>query len=277
MLKQILGVVSDLLLPMRTQLRIGRYLANRSMADSNGDPEKNGEYRLVDELCISVLQPGAIVFDVGANIGDWSGRVAQGFKGKIFLYAFEPASDTFTVLEKRFAKLSAQEAVVKCFNIALGKGNDIVTLYKGAEFSGTNSLLKPMHNVEKILVSSKEMVSVQEGDGFCESNDISYIDFVKIDTEGYEISVLKGFSNYIRNGKIGAIQFEYGGSWIDSRTYLLDAFEIFLSHGYKIGKIYPDGIRWYESYDQELENFRYSNFLAAKKSISHSFKQMIWK
>jgi FkbM family methyltransferase len=277
MLKNILGVLLDILLHKRTQLRIGRYLANRSMSDSNGDPETNGEYRLINELSLSVLQPGATIFDVGANIGDWSDRVAQGFGGSVSLYAFEPASDTFTALQKRFDNRSARAGVVKCFNIALGKGKEMATLYKSDQFSGTNSLLKPMHNIEKISVSSKEMVSVQEGDEFCKSNDISYIDFVKIDTEGYEISVLKGFSNYIENGKIGAIQFEYGGSWIDSRTYLLDAFEIFLNHGYKIGKIYPDGIRWYESYDQELENFRYSNFLAAKSSIYHNFKQIIWK
>jgi FkbM family methyltransferase len=276
MLKHILGVVLDRLLPRSRQLRIGRYLANRSMSDSNGDPDINGEYRLIDELSLNILRPGATIFDVGANIGDWSDRVVQRFKDNVCVYAFEPASDTFTSLEQRFNNIDPRGGVVKCFNIALGKGNEMATLYKGDNFSGTNSLLKPVHNAKKVLVSSAETVSVQEGDVFCSANDIPYIDFVKIDTEGYEISVLKGFSNYIESGRIGAIQFEYGGSWIDSRTYLLDAFEIFLNHGYKIGKIYPDGIRWYESYDQELENFRYSNFLAVKKNIYQNFKQMVW-
>ena len=52
------------------------------------------------------------------------------------------------------------------------------------------------------------------------NNNINHIDFLKIDTEGYELNVLKVFEEYI--SYIDIIQFEYGGTFLDNNTKLID-------------------------------------------------------
>ena len=48
---------------------------------------------------------------------------------------------------------------------------------------------------------------------------------MKIDVEGHELDVLKGFGELIK--KVRLIQFEFGGTNIDSKTYLRDFWEFF--------------------------------------------------
>ena len=59
---------------------------------------------------------------------------------------------------------------------------------------------------------------------------ITAIDFVKIDTEGYELNVLKGFEEYIN--RVNIIQFEYGGTFLDNNTKLIDVITYLTEHGF---------------------------------------------
>ena len=66
----------------------------------------------------------------------------------------------------------------------------------------------------------------------------------------------------LAKGDIHWIQFEYSVGWIDSRRFLLDAFTLLLPHGYRIARLYPDGLQWITSYDTYDDNFRYANYVA---------------
>jgi hypothetical protein len=61
-------------------------------------------------------------------------------------------------------------------------------------------------------------------------NNVMTIDFVKIDTEGYELNVLQGFENYLAQVQI--IQFEYGGCNLDSNTKLIDIIKYLEKYGF---------------------------------------------
>jgi len=54
---------------------------------------------------------------------------------------------------------------------------------------------------------NKIMLNIKTGKDYIINNNIKNIDFLKIDTEGYELNVLKGFEDHLENVKI--IQFEY--------------------------------------------------------------------
>ena len=56
------------------------------------------------------------------------------------------------------------------------------------------------------------------------------VDFLKIDTEGYELNVLQGFEDTLENVKI--IQFEYGGTFLDNNTKLIDVINYLGSKGF---------------------------------------------
>ena len=67
--------------------------------------------------------------------------------------------------------------------------------------------------------ANKVIRTVRTGKSYITMKNIETIDFLKIDTEGDELNVLLGFEDFLP--KIGIIQFEYGGCFIDSDTKLI--------------------------------------------------------
>ena len=68
--------------------------------------------------------------------------------------------------------------------------------------------------------NNKILLNVKKGKDYVISKNIEKIDFLKIDTEGYELNVLQGFEECLENIKI--IQFEYGGTFLDNNIKLID-------------------------------------------------------
>jgi hypothetical protein len=132
----------------------------------------------------------------------------------------------------------------------------------GNDSSELNSL-HPRHGAgAKVEFRQGAAVRLVKGDTYCAENSIDRINFLKIDTEGHEMAVLAGFARMLAEKRVEIIQFEYGGTWLDSRTQLLDAFELLSRYGYILGKLHPRGIKVYPRYSQALETFRYSNYVA---------------
>jgi hypothetical protein len=98
-------------------------------AENNDNIQTNGEMRLMR----IVLPQCAIVFDVGANIGDWS-ALALEINPQLQIHCFEPSLATFQRLQTRLERKE-----VKCKNIALGSKSGELTLHVFADGSGENS------------------------------------------------------------------------------------------------------------------------------------------
>lgn len=78
--------------------------------------------------------------------------------------------------------------------------------------------------------ANKIMLEVKKSKDYLVEKNIQQIDFLKIDTEGYEFKVLKGFEEMLRCVKI--IQFEYGGTFIDNETKLIEVIDYLKSMGF---------------------------------------------
>ncbi len=113
---------------------------------------------------IRALTPGAVVFDVGAFVGDTTHTFLQ--RG-CEVHAFEPAPVSFICLLQ-----NCPEA--HCYNMALGDGNRFDVRYEGGNI-GAHSLL-PGRRYSLPL------------DAFA----VERMDFLKIDVEGMEGCVLRG-------------------------------------------------------------------------------------
>ena len=92
---------------------------------------------------------------------------------------------------------------------------------------------------------------------------IEAIDFLKIDTEGMDLRVIKGFGDELQ--KVKVIQFEYGIFNISSHDLLADFFSHLTTRGFSIGKIFPRHVDFF-AYDWPMENFFGANFLAVHQS-----------
>ena len=85
-------------------------------------------------------------------------------------------------------------------------------------------------------------------------------DFVKIDVEGAELSVLRGGLNVLKNVK--AVQFEFGGTAIDAKNYFRDYWNFFTGLNFKLYRYTPSGLLRIETYSEKEEVFEFMNYLA---------------
>lgn len=220
------------------------------------DIHQNGEALLM-KYC---LKEGAIVFDVGANRGDWSLCALQ-MQPSIRLWAFEPLPSIHSQLQKN---LDAY-ANATVFSFAMDQTEASLSFFyypNSSEFSGfyDREILK------KDLIPQKLTVPTTSLDRFCEKEQIAYIDFLKIDTEGAEWRVLQGARHLIQDQKIEMIQFEYGGTYIDAKITLEQIAHFLSDNQYLLFRIVPDGLLHIEKWQSGMENYRYSNFLAVKQT-----------
>ena len=123
-------------------------------------------------------------------------------------------------------------------------------------------IYEPGVDYSKCVINEKALNSKDYTvDDYCAKNNINEILFMKIDTDGYDVDVLSGAINSIKNTKF--IQIEY------DIFYLLlkqDVNKIYkLLEGFKIYKITRDGL---VHVDKIKEDYIYSNYLFAREDIS---------
>ena len=111
-------------------------------------------------------------------------------------------------------------------------------------------------------------------DHYCKDNNIESIDFIKIDVEGYELSVLKGGMDFFSKGGVKMVQFEYGNASIAARIFLKDFFDFFTNFNFSIYKIMHKGLLP-QRYSPFNEKISYANFLAVSNAVNIDKKFII--
>jgi hypothetical protein len=86
---------------------------------------------------------------------------------------------------------------------------------------------------------------------------------LKLDVEGAEHLVLQGLDEALSERRIRFVQFEYGRVNILTRFLLRDFYTLFATHGYVVGKIFPDHVD-IRDYDLNDEDFLGPNYLACR-------------
>lgn len=261
--KRYFSTTIDLLLAQRAQERLGRFILRRARGEDNDDSVSNGEYALLRRLAGS-KQRSSVIFDVGANKGEWTNEACACFGNSAEFFAFEPVSATYAHLAAQVV-LGSGQYKVKAMHLALGDNDGTAEIQISGSLAGSNSFYK--REGGRVKSEHTESVRVAKGDTFCLEHRIQRINLLKIDTEGHEMAVLLGFNELLAHQAIDRVQFEYGGTWIDARRYLKDAFTFFSSHGYRLGRLMPDRVEWFSIYRQDMETFAYSNWVAALPGV----------
>ena len=244
-------------------LRLGRYVKNRVDGDNDENMATNGELALVRGVQALFAGRPIVVFDVGANLGEWTRRLRPGLASGSTLYAFEAVGRIFRELERNLSTLGPGAAVVPV-HAALSDADGSAEMFVYDELGGTSSLHERDLALLGAAEAKREGVRLVRGDRFCAEHGIERIAFLKLDVEGHELAVLRGFERMLGEGRIDALQFEYGGTWIDARVWLRDAFEWLGKQGYCIGKLIGQGIRWHPRYEPRLETFQFANYVAVR-------------
>lgn len=253
---------------------LGNYIASRACGDGNSDHATNGETRFLERFKQTINQQNleaVTAIDAGANIGDWTRCFAEALGSKSTVYAFEPVKYTFDQLTQNLANWKLPGSALP-IHAALSDSDGEATIFiTNDQASELNSLHQRNTDAFGIHFRKGETVRLIKGDSFCAEKGILRIDLLKIDTEGNELAVLKGFEAMLEKKQVEVVQFEYGGAWLDARIQLLDAFQLFTRHGYRLAKIYPKGLKIHSQYSPTLETFRYGNYVAFLPRWSQSF------
>lgn len=232
-------------------------IALRGRGYGASDIDGSGELALLDRL--RSQRPGIkVILDVGANVGEWSRAAAERWPTAA-IHAFEPGRVTFTALTSAVNDLS-----IRCNNAAVGERPGTAALHSIPGQPGMSSLHNRDLAHHGLEMTEVEQVQVASLDEYCEQHGIDHIDFLKIDTEGHELAVLLGAARMLNSGRVDFIQFEFGGTNIDARTYLRD-FVRLLEPRYRISRILRDGVEPL-TYSEAEEVFVTTNFLAERVS-----------
>ena len=165
--------------------------------------------------------PLGMVFDVGANEGQTLKWIKH-YQPDSTVISFEPIKSTFDRLKKN--SLQYKNTIVE--NIAFGEEPGKIQVKLFGDLSVLNSLKPELMNNEPDAVT--EEIDVVRMDAYCKQHNIERIDLLKIDTEGYELNVLKGAGTLLDEGKIHFIYCEVGFQKTNKRNTNLGEMIAFL-------------------------------------------------
>ncbi len=240
---------------------------NKIENNGNCNFEENGEKVFINNL-FKILKAnggGKIMFDIGANIGEYSTMLLDNSKKynvELELHLFEPTKSCFETISKKFDS----KKNVTLNNFGVSDSNATAKIFYDKEQSGLASLYQRNLAGYDIQLNQSEEITLKRMDGYIEEKNIKHIDFIKIDIEGHELKAFDGFGSYLNKDFVDYIQFEYGGANLDSHSSLMEIYKFFEDRDFSVAKMMPNGLE-IRKYNPFMDNFMYSNYVAVSNKV----------
>lgn len=183
------------------------------------------EQRNIDFI-LNNIPHNAIIFDVGANIGAVAIPIAKK-RPDVKIYCFEASKKVFSFLRENIA-LNGLTNVIPINCLLVDKVQGELPFYSPIELNGKGSMAP-------VFTSTSEMIQTETLDNFLELNKISKVNFIKIDVEGFECTVLSGGKTILTKHK-PKIFFEFL-DWAEELSkvnQIGDAQRLLFNSGYQI-------------------------------------------
>lgn len=172
-----------------------------------------------------------ILIDIGANRGQTIDKMKNIFPDST-VFAFEPSKKCFSYLNKIYKDLKD----VILVNAAAGFQSGSLE-FNEYSWDAMNSLLKRAYGSAEIVDTYKvEVISI---DCFSKENDLPHINFLKTDTEGYELQVLKGATQMLKDNKIQFILVEvfFNENYINQDSFG-DIYNFLITNSFNLVRFY---------------------------------------
>jgi FkbM family methyltransferase len=183
---------------------------------------------------VSTLIPDlSLALDVGGNYGQTVEHLRGAFP-KARIISFEPVPAIFAALERA----TSHDKGVECIQAAVGAEAGMAEM-TAVEHTGHNTL-----NTTARPDAPTASVPVITLDEFCRQRDISGIDLLKIDTEGYEVPVLQGARALLGAGSIRAVlvECEFHENATEPHGDFFRISELLMPLGYRVVSFYSGGL-----------------------------------
>jgi len=207
----------------------------------------------------ALKNPPRLCVDVGGHSGDYTASILKRV-ADCEIVIFEPQKSNFEAIKRRFA----HDANVRVEAYALSDLEGSATIHSDSDGSSLASLTKRRLSHHGINFDHVEEVSAIRFEDYWRNQLAgAEIALCKIDVEGHELGVLRGFGESLEH--INIVQFEFGGCNIDTRTFFQDFYYFFVENGFDLFRISPIGLVPIVKYHESLEVFRTTNYLAIRK------------
>lgn len=216
---------------------IGYEIFRKYYYDFNSDDSIRKILRLA-----SIDTGNTVIFDVGANVGQSVDRFRK-YLPDAFIFSFEPSPGPFEEL----ATKHANDRGIKCFNLGLGSCRGELPFFLNPD-SGSNSFYKlnldgesfklgnteearKNHNAttlkEIISYNTEIRVSVNTLNNICLEEGVKRVEILKIDTQGFELEILRGATDILPNTLIVEAEVMFSDTY--ERSPRLGELESFMS------------------------------------------------
>lgn len=181
----------------------------------------------VDDIVRLVGTDTPIVFDVGANIGQTTLRIRRSLPGAA-IHAFEPSPKAFDQLIRHFGRSDSMELN----NVAVGPISG-TALFHENETSELSSLLRP----RDWGCWKESMVPTIRLDNYCRDRRIRIIDVLKVDTQGFDLEVIKSAGSMLENINLIMMEIIFNKMYPHSAT-VGEIFEFLGDNGFQLVTFY---------------------------------------
>jgi len=241
--------------------KINNYIINTALKARGYNNYKNsyqtGEKFFIEKI-LSKCDP-KLCIDVGANKGDYTINILKNTSATVI--SFEPLSRCYDTLKKRTKNFGKRSIVI---NKGVGSENTKKNIFFDEVNTTHASFLESIKQIPYVKNESQELVEIITLDEYFKNKFYEAIDFIKIDTEGFEHEVLVGSKNIIENLKPKFIQIEFNLHQLYQKKTLNHFSEIL--NNYDVYQLIPNGWIKINPKDPLSNVYMYSNFIFVRSS-----------
>lgn len=143
------------------------------------------------------IKEGDVVWDVGANIGYYTKKFSAAVGKSGGVVAFEPFPSTAATLKENVK--GVENTNVEITISALADSAGTLVMEEGTDNIAATSKIVNSESSEGVAIA------VTTGDSFIREKNVQCPNILKIDTEGYELEVLKGMSHLMDDNNVRGI------------------------------------------------------------------------
>jgi len=191
---------------------------------------------------LSTLPHDPIILEAGTHTGYHTQKIASTWpQGHI--HAFEPVPEIYHELQKRIANFNN----ITTYNLALSNSNGIASCFiSGGASTSCSSLLRPQKClIERPDITFEKTISVPTTtlDSWAQYYSIKQIDFLWLDMQGMELSVLTHGKHIIATTKVIYTEINTTERYTHN-TYAHEMHTFLTNNGFHLIHVYLTHISW---------------------------------
>ena len=183
------------------------------------------------------------VIDVGGHQGETLRAFANNVD-RFSYFSFEPNPQSFEILASCAQSLANDNRDIRVKNAAVGAEDGRVQFHV-VQATAVAGILKPVEGLsERVPGGDHEIAQVIDCelvklDTLCDASSEVSVDLLKIDTEGFDLEVMKGAKNALARGHFGAVLSEvFFVPYRQDQAYFWDLATFMQTMGYHFVNLY---------------------------------------